>query len=221
MFKKVLVAEDILSINEGIKIALQALEIPEVVHVQYCDDAMLKIKRANLNEKPFDLLISDLSFKKDYRNQQITSGDQLIDAVKEICNNIKTIAYSIEDRPQRVRQLFTQQKINAYVCKDRNGLKELYKAVEAVYLDKIYISPQIEMIMKSNNIIELHEYDITLLKQLANGYTQEEIGLLLKKRGISPSSTSAIEKRLNKIKINFKANNAIHLIAIVKDLGLI
>ncbi|MGC1633782.1 MAG: response regulator, partial [Gelidibacter sp.] len=37
----------------------------------------------------------------------------------------------------------------------------------------------------------------------------------------TPNSLSSIEKKLNKLRIQFKANNAIHLVAIVKDLGLI
>jgi hypothetical protein len=32
---------------------------------------------------------------------------------------------------------------------------------------------------------------------------------------------SSIEKRINKLKIYFKANNNVHLIAIAKDLGLV
>jgi len=42
-----------------------------------------------------------------------------------------------------------------------------------------------------------------------------------KEAGITPNSKSTIEKRLNKLKIYFKANNPAHLVAIAKDLGLV
>jgi hypothetical protein len=56
---------------------------------------------------------------------------------------------------------------------------------------------------------------------MSNGLSQDEISQLFKKNNISPSSLSTIEKRLNKLRIQFRANNAIHLVAIAKDLGLI
>ncbi len=221
MFKKVLVAEDIDNINQGLKEIKEALQIEEMIHVQYCDDALLKIKRANLDNEPFDLLISDLSFKKDHREQELTSGEQLIEAARKELPAIKTIVYSIEDRPDKVKSMFTKLGINGFVCKDRKGLKELSKAITEVHHHKIYISPQVEAGMRNGNTIEFDTYDAKLIQQLANGLTQEQIGIYFKNNGIAPSSISSVEKRLNKLKIDFKANNATHLVAIVKDLGLI
>ena len=49
----------------------------------------------------------------------------------------------------------------------------------------------------------------------------EYISTQFKNAGITPNSKSTIEKRLNKLKIYFKANNPTHLVAIAKDLGLV
>ena len=65
------------------------------------------------------------------------------------------------------------------------------------------------------------DIDILLVEKLSQGYSQDEISSTFKKQKIKPSSLSSIEKRLNKLKVQFKANNAIHLVAKVKDLGLI
>lgn len=221
MFTKVLIAEDIDSIHKGIQQIKKQLDIHEMIHVQYCDDAELKIKRALLDNEPFDLLISDLSFKKDHREERITSGEQLVQVAKSLQPDIKTIVYSIEDRPEKVKFLFSHVGIDGYVCKDRHGLKELVNAIKTVHQDKHYISPQVESVIRGNGIIEFEDYDVQLVNQLANGLTQEQIGLYFKNKRISPSSTSSVEKRLNKLKMDFKANNATHLVAIVKDLGLI
>ena len=41
MFKKVLIAEDLDSINGGLKATLGTLGIDDITHVKYCDDAIL------------------------------------------------------------------------------------------------------------------------------------------------------------------------------------
>jgi len=84
-----------------------------------------------------------------------------------------------------------------------------------------YLSKDLERSLKSSTIFELKEFDTILLQRLSNGFSQEQISHQFKKEGISPSSLSSIEKRLNSIKLEFRAGNTIQLISIMKDLGLI
>ena len=63
MFKKVLIAEDFDSINIAVIQTLESLGIEEIQYAKYCDDALLKLKKGLHDNKPFDLLISDLSIK--------------------------------------------------------------------------------------------------------------------------------------------------------------
>ena len=221
MFKKVLVVEDMDDINRGVKTALLELDILEIDQVQYCDDALLKIKKALKDKKPYELLISDLSFKADHREQQYSSGEVLIKALTQVQPNLKVIVYSVEERLQKVRTLVKSYNINAYVCKGRHGLKDLLKAIHTVYSNKQYLSPQVEKALHKKSDLEINDYDIELIKQLSNGLSQDEISSYFKERKISPNSLSSIEKHLNKLKIQFKANNATHLVTKVKDLGLI
>ncbi|KAA5821840.1 response regulator transcription factor [Algibacter amylolyticus] len=221
MFKKVLVSEDMDDINKGIYNTLKELGVQQIVQVQYCDDAYLKIKKAILDNEPYELLITDLSFKSDHRAQRFTSGDMLLKSIKQEYPDLKAIVYSVEDRLQRVRTLIQDYKVNAYVCKSRRGLVELTKAIQAILIHKTYLSPEVNNALKPKNNLEIEDFDIKLLKQLSLGLSQEEISNYFKERHISPSSLSSIEKRLNKLRIQFKANNAIHLVSIVKDLGLI
>ena len=192
MFSKVLISDDLGSINQGVRTVLEGLGITNVTQVQYCDDAYLKIKSAYQNAEPFHLLITDLSFKSDHRAQTYASGEDLVKQLKQEYPDLKIIVYSVEDRLQKVRTLIG-----------------------------IYISQQVEHALSSNSNLEINDYDIELLKQLSNGLSQDEISSFLKSNAIAPSSLSSVEKHLNKLRIQFKANNAIHLVAIVKDLGLI
>ncbi|WP_370099684.1 DNA-binding response regulator [Xanthomarina gelatinilytica] len=221
MFKKVILADDLVSINLGMLTVLDTLKVGQVETVQYCDDAFLRIKRAFQDQDPFDLLITDLSFKKDHRDQNYPSGESLIEALYAEYPELPIIVYSIEDRIQRVRKLLTQNGVNAYVCKGRRGLIELKEAIQAVYEQELYVSPQVAPALSKKTDLEIDDFDILVLKHLSLGLSQDQISQQLKNDGVSPNSLSTIEKRLNKLRIQFKANNAIHLVAIVKDLGLI
>ncbi|WP_298881944.1 response regulator [uncultured Polaribacter sp.] len=221
MFKKVLISDDLGSINKGVLTVLKGLEINNVQQVQYCDDAYLKIKKAVLDDAPYDLLITDLSFIKDHREQKYTSGESLIIALKKEYPALHIIVYSVEDRLQKVRFLMNTHHTNGYVCKGRRGLLELEKAIHAVYHNRTYLSPHVQQALNPKSDLEIDDYDIELVHLLSQGLSQEDISNSLKKRNITPSSLSSIEKKLNKLRIQFKANNAIHLVAIVKDLGLI
>ncbi|MEM6684239.1 MAG: response regulator [Bacteroidota bacterium] len=221
MFTKVLIAEDMDDINTGVLTVLSKLEIATIDHVQYCDDADLKAKRARKDEKPYELLITDLSFVKDHREQQLSSGEELIVTIKAAQPNIKVIVYSVEDKLQRVRRLKNEHGIDAYVCKGRKSLQELKTAIRRVFKGEEYFSEQVKNALSPKSDMEIDDYDIGLLRLLSEGLSQDEIAKNLKARSVSPNSLSSIEKRLSKLKIYFKANNAIHLIANAKDLGLI
>ncbi len=222
MFNKVLVAEDLDSISITVGQALEELSVSEIHHAKYCDDAFLKVKRALHDNLPYDLLISDLSFKTDHRENKLTSGDELIAAVKKLQPNIKTIVFSIEDKSFRIKSLFNDLGINAFVAKGRNSIPELKKAIQSVFNnDSKILSPELSHALRDKSLIEIETYDILLLKSLSRGLILDEIALDFKNSGIIPNGSSSIEKRINKLKIFFKANNNVHLIAIAKDLGLV
>ena len=221
MFKKVLVAEDMDSVNEAVSVVLKDLGFVEISHAQYCDQAWLMAKKAIKENDAFDLLICDLSFKQDYRDQKITSGQELISILKKEDPDLKIIVNSIEDHPQTVKDLWDSGNIDAYVCKDRNGLKDLKEAILNLSKGKNYNSPSIEKALQQKNLLSLNEFEISIVKYLSKGYTQDEIEKELKKKNIKPSSRSAIENRLKELREEFKANTNPHLIGIMKDLKLI
>jgi DNA-binding NarL/FixJ family response regulator len=221
MFEKVIIADDLGSINEGVKAVLEKLEVKNLIQAQYCDEAYIKIKKSILDNAPFGLLITDLSFNADHRDRKYTSGEDLIEALRNDNSNLKIIVYSVEDRLQKIRTLFNKHSINAYVCKGRKGLIELEKAIYAVYNDEQYLSPHVSQALNDKQDLEMTDFDIELIKQLSFGLSQDEISSTFKDKNISPSSLSSIEKHLNRLKVQFNASNATHLVAIVKDLGLI
>ncbi|MCD0472197.1 response regulator [Flavobacterium sp. JAS] len=222
MFKKVLVAEDLDSISIAVIQVLEDLKIPTIHHVKYCDDGLLKAKKALIDNEPYDLLISDLSFKTDHRKTHLTSGEDLIKAINEVQPKLKKIVFSIEDKSYRIKSLFNDLGINAYVSKGRNSIEELRKAIEGTYRNEEKIlSSDLSFSFNDKALIEIESYDISILKLLSQGHILESISNEFKASCITPNGTSSIEKRINKLKIYFKANNNVHLIAIAKDFGLV
>lgn len=221
MFKKILAAEDIDSIQLGVSSILKELKIPQITHAQYCDEAYLEFKKALKDDQPYDLLITDLSFKESHRKERITSGEQLFKALKAEDPSLKVIVYSMEDHPQRFNNLWKTGLLDGYVCKDRRGLENLKDAMREVFNGCSYISQPLSDTVKQKNLVELDNYDMELLALLAQGATQEDIQQHFKSKNMKPNSRSSIEKRLRELRAEFGAKTTIHLITLLSDLRLI
>ena len=204
MFKKVLVAEDLDSISIAVIQVLEDLKIPTIHHVKYCDDGLLRIKKALVENAPYDLVISDLSFKSDHRKTVLSSGEDLIEAINAVQPSLKKIVFSIEDKSYRIKSLFNDLNINAYVSKGRNSINELRKAIEGTFKgEEKILSSDLSFSFNDKTLIEIESYDISILKLLAQGYILENIASEFKSSSITPNGTSSIEKRINKLKIYF------------------
>ncbi|WP_029272851.1 response regulator [Flavobacterium sp. KJJ] len=222
MFKKVIIAEDLDVMNLGIQQVLKDLNIVDFQHSKFCDEAFLKIRAAIHQNEPYDLLISDLSFKADHRKAEIVNGDELVQKARELQPNIKIIVYSVEDKSYRIKSLFDNAGIDGFVLKGLNSIEELKKAINIISsCDQKFISPEIASALHEKNNYEIDDFDILILKHLSSGTPQDDIIVILKDLGLKPSSKSAMEKRLSKLKDFFKANNTVHLVSIVKDMGII
>ena len=222
MFPKVLIAEELDCISMGMVHVFEELSISEFHYANYCDDAFLKIKKALQHKKPYNLLISDLSFKSGQWDNKLNTGGELIAAVKNIQPEIKTIVFSTEDKFYKIKSLFNDLGINSYVSKGSNSTPQLKKAIESIYAkDEKFVLGESFSILNNKSLIEIEPYDIAILKALSEGLRLNEIAFKFKNTGIIPYGNSSIEKRINKLKIYFSARNNVHLMAIAKDIGLV
>ena len=221
MFKKVLIAEDFQGDNKSIVDTLkEKLGIPYLYEELYCDKAYNRISVALQENDPFELLVTDLSFKESHLEQKLNSGEELIAAVRKIQPDIKIIVNSMEDNPSKVQALFNQLNIDGYVCKGRQSLNELVMAVQHANENKAYTSPQINLNANSN-VFQLEELDLIVLKSLADGYSKREIREQLIKQNIKPNSESAIDKRVSKLFVEFGVKNSTELVAKLIRNGII
>jgi two-component system, NarL family, captular synthesis response regulator RcsB len=221
MYSKIIVAEDFDTVGIGLDIVLKQLQGAVVEHAKDCDQALLKLKRAQADGQPFDLLVTDLSFVPGSLRPNIADGEGLVAEARRLQPAIAVIVYSVENRLQKIRHLFETCGINGYVSKGRNSGSELLRAIAKVAAGEVFVSPEFSQVLKPAGVFEISHEDIALLKLLSEGYGFAEAGDQLRLAGQTAVSKSSIEKRVSRLKTFFNANNPIHLVGIAKDMGLI
>lgn len=221
MFKKILIAEDHESINLSVQKTLEDLNIPNVDYVYYCDDALAKIEKSIREGEPYDLLITDLYYEEDHREQNIKDGRELIQKIKDIQPSLKVIVFSAEHKSGIIDSLFKEYHINGYVRKARNDSKELKKSIASVYINENYLSLDLKHEVKKLNNYEFSAYEITLVSLLSKGVLQKNIPAHLQEKDIRPFSLSSVEKKLNSLKEDLEVTSNEQLVAFCKDIGII
>jgi DNA-binding NarL/FixJ family response regulator len=200
---------------------LKELDINNVQYAYYCDDALLRLKHGLQDKAPFDLLITDLSFVDDGREQKMNDGADLIKAAKDQQPDLKVLVFSAEPSAVVVSQLFQQLAIDGYVHKGRTDTVDLKTALGAIYKGKKYIPGAFQQAIRHKNTYKFSNYDTAIITQLAQGTYQKKIPDYLKQQGMKPSSLSSIEKRLNQIKESLGFTKNEQLIVYCKDRKII
>lgn len=221
MFKKVLISEDHESTNISVRKTLADLGIKNADYVYYCDDALVRVKKAIQNKNTYDLLITDLSFEEDHNVQQITGGVALIKAAKQIQPDLKILVFSAENKQAFIETLFKELEIDGYVRKARYDAQELKAAIMEISEGKKYVSVSLRQVLKQKNSHEFSTLDVNIVALLSQGIHQKNIPTYLQEKNIKPSGLSSIEKRLGLMKdvLGFTKNE--QLIVFCKDMGII
>ena len=221
MFNNVLIAEDHQSTKLSLEQTLRNLGISDQKYAYYCDDAILLLKHSIKENSPFDLLITDLSFDEDHRQQEIIDGMGLIEVARKLHPKLKIIVFSVESNPAVVRDLFQNSDINGYVRKGRHDAMDLNDAILKIADGKKYVPSEFIQAVRDKNAYDFTDYDTMILSQLAKGTLQKDLPVYLQQQGSKASSLSSVEKRLNMIKEAFSFTTNEQLIAYCKDRRII
>ncbi len=222
MFQKVLIAEDHEGMNYSMQVTLENLGIKHDIknYVFYCDDALSRIRKAQSENNPYELLITDLSFNEDFPKQQIKDGAQLIKAVKEVQPEIKVLVFSSEGRLSEAQILFESLNIDGFVPKGRGDVKDLKSAIQVIFDNKKYVSPNLKKTI-NEKVYNFEQLDIAILTLLAKGVSQKMMQEHLEDMDIKPNSLSSIEKQLKKMREALEFQNNPQLIAYCIDRKII
>jgi DNA-binding NarL/FixJ family response regulator len=186
-------------------------------YVFYCDDALIRIQKAKEAGEPYDLLITDLYFDADHREQRIKGGADLVDAIRLVQPELRILVFSAEGKASVIASLYTKGAIDGYVRKGRNDAKELKMAIGQIGGDERYFPRFYLQAIRQENVHDFTSYDITLITLMAGGMRQKDIPAYLESHGIKPAGLSSVEKRLNHIReaLNFSSNE--QLVAYCKE----
>ncbi len=221
MFQKVLAAEDFESASISVQKSLTDLNIADASFIYYCDEALDLLQKSLHQNKPFDLLITDLSFEEDFAKQNLKSGKELIIEARKLLPTLKVLVFSGEKHSQVIKELFSDLEIDGFVSKGRMDVKNLKTAISTIFENKKYISSENLINLRKTDTIELTAVEFSILKLLSEGIFQKDMTEILKERSLKPNSLSSVEKTLNYLKETFAAKSNEHLIAICKDLGVL
>jgi two-component system capsular synthesis response regulator RcsB len=220
MIKKVLIAEDHESANISVQKTLEEMGIIDSDYVYYCDDALVRIQKAKDVGEPYDLLITDLYFDADHRQQKIEDGTALIHAGRATQPELRILVFSAEGKPAVIEPLYTLANIDGYVRKGRNDAKELKAAIGQIAGSDRYF-PRFYLQARHQNVHDFTTYDITIISLMAEGLRQKEIPAYLEKNRIKPAGLSSVEKRLNHIREALHFSNNEQLVAFCKEMGIV
>lgn len=218
MSAKILVVDDIQSITDGVQKALYDANYADVDVAGYCDEALLRVKAAAERGSPYQLVISDISFREDHVAQALNNGQDLLRTLADQFPDIYRVAFSVSDDLREVRD--TMGIAHAYVLKGRTGTRDLVKTVDNLIQGKLdAVTAPHHTRLKAP--MELDDYQQHLLTYIAQGMDQVQIVAHLQQQGIKPNSKSSVEKRLAELRDLFRANNNAHLVSIAKDHSVI
>lgn len=218
--RKALVIDTIDWVFLGLRQSLHEVFAFDMDYASSKDVALSMIRKHNKTNAGYDLLIIDIRFQNGFSDL----GLDFYSVIKQIRNHtpgIRIIGHSSDRRPFVLLSFVHEAALDACVLKGQNGTEEMIKAIRNLGQFKPYISPEIFQILNQAPPYHPDNYDKRLLTELANGSSQKEISNHFSKNGLSPSSLSSIEKRINLLKERLRAQNNVHLISRAHELGII
>ncbi|MDB5141127.1 MAG: DNA-binding response regulator [Mucilaginibacter sp.] len=217
MFERVLIAEDHQSVNSWLLQTLKKQGANYIRQAHYCDDALKLLEIAGKEGLPFELLVTDLSFREDRPGQKLAGGTDLIVAARKLQPDLKVLVFSAEEQPTVVSSLIERFGINGYVWKGPRDEDDLPAAIRQIARGKTFVSRELQQAIRSKNAHDFSDYDITIISELAQGTYQKNIPYVLAEQGHKAASLRSVEKRLGEIRdaLGFTKNE--QLIAYCKD----
>lgn len=210
----VFIAEDHQLFRDGLKAMLASKEGLEVI-----GEARDGLEAINaVNKKQPDLLLLDLSMPR-------LSGISVIKELRRQFPDMRILVLTIHESDQYVIETF-EAGANGYCIKDASR-EELLLAINSVLNGKTYISPGIadnvmegyleghKKIKTKSSWENLTQREREVLKLLAEGYTNKQIGDLLN------ISVKTVEKHRANIMQKVNLHNAAALTAFAIDQGLV
>lgn len=219
---KILLVDDHQLILEGILSYLQNIENLEIETSNCCDTAFSKIKTA-LEQDPFDIIFTDLSFDTSEKNTNLECGESLIKAIQKENIDIKIGLITGHSETNRVYNVIHNLKPDAYILKGDCNIDELDFAIKKMLTGKIYYTHSIhqKILKRVSIIVQMDDIAVQILKELPKHTKIANLEGIIKKPNGSLVKLRSIETKLAKLRTDLQANNNTDLILKAKELGIL
>ncbi|MFC0514602.1 response regulator [Mucilaginibacter angelicae] len=220
-FENILIVEDQDIANLSLRITLEHLQLPRPLHSYHTGHAISLLTKAASEQRPYDLLVTDLYFEDEGTAKQLPDGMELIRKAKILQPDLKVLVFSAESKIVMIRRLYEELGIDGYVRKSRGDAKHLEEALEQLAQNRRYYPREYRSLAAQENKHDFTDRDKAIVRLLNEGYSQKEIADWLELNEMPPFGLSSVEKRLKlmRLAMNFSKNQ--QLIGFCKDLGMI
>ena len=219
---RILIADDHQLVIQGILCSLKEVGDFDVVSTTTCDEAFQLIK-THQNNKPFQLLFTDLSFDNSTKDTNLDGGEELIKAIRNNEIDIKIAVITGHTETNRVYNVISNLNPNAYLLKSKCDAIEIGFAVQKMLANDYYYTHEIHQKIMKRNIVQIQMDDVAvqILKELPNHPKISNLEGVITKSDGSVIKLRSIETKLGILRTDLNANNNTDLILKAKELGII
>ncbi|WP_159949682.1 response regulator transcription factor [Polaribacter septentrionalilitoris] len=219
---RILIVDDHQLVIQGILCSLKEVGDFDVATTNTCDEAFQLIKTSQ-NTNPFHLLFTDLSFDNTTEDSLLDGGEELIKAIKNNGINVKIAVITGHTETNRVYNVISNLKPNAYLLKSKCDATEIGFAVQKMLVNDFYYTHEIHQKIMRRNIIQIQmdEVAIQILKELPNHPKIANLEGIIEKNDGGFLKLRSIETKLGNLRADLNANNNTDLVLKAKELGII
>ena len=220
--KRILIVDDHQLVILRILYSLTKIGNFDVVTTNTCDAALDLILK-HKNDRPFEIVFTDLSFDNGTKATKLDGGEALIKALKNQNIDIKIGVITGHVETNRIYNVIQNLNPDAYLIKSKCGVAKLRYAIEKMQTNDFYYSHEVHQKIMRRTIIQIQmdEVAIQILKELPNQPKISNLeGVILKNDGTLMRLRS-IETKLSNLRADLGANNNTDLVLKAKELGVI
>ena len=194
----------------------------DVVTTNTCDAALDLILK-HKNDRPFEIVFTDLSFDNGTKATKLDGGEALIKALKNQNIDIKIGVITGHVETNRIYNVIQNLNPDAYLIKSKCGVAKLRYAIEKMQTNDFYYSHEVHQKIMRRTIIQIQmdEVAIQILKELPNQPKIINLEVVILKNDGTLMRLRSIETKLSNLRADLGANNNTDLVLKAKELGVI
>lgn len=220
--KRILIVDDHQLVILGILYSLTKIGNFDVVTTNTCDAALDLILK-HKNDRPFEIVFTDLSFDNGTKATKLDGGEALIKALKNQNIDIKIGVITGHVETNRIYNVIQNLNPDAYLIKSKCGVAKLRYAIEKMQSNDFYYSHEVHQKIMRRTIIQIQmdEVAIQILKELPNQPKISNLEVVILKNDGTLMRLRSIETKLSNLRADLGANNNTDLVLKAKELGVI